>query len=401
MKKIAVDILKPGLIFTEPVYIEGDNVLVPAGVPLRQKDIEQLKSWDIATVETEGEVRIPSAESTAAAAAAKVNEKTDISPAVQGAKNAPNLISLSEVQENKGAYRDYRGLIEKLNVVFNSIADGISVEARSIDNLTTMLLQDIREQRDSFIGFILGGEVSGRELAKSSINTAILSALIAHELKLANHKILHIVTAALLHDVGMLRLPREIMNKKGGLSEAELKQVKSHPIYTHKIVVRELSYPEDVGLIVLQHHERWDGGGYPRRTANTAIDLGARIVSVADAFEAMVSKKPYRTSMVGYQAMKNLMSDNHRRFDPNVLKAFILIMGIYPIGSLVLMNTGAMARVIEVQGDAPLRPKIQLLVNEYGRVFKPEKTEIIDLAAEKTLFIARAVDPKEFAKRNV
>jgi hypothetical protein len=112
----------------------------------------------------------------------------------------------------------------------------------------------------------------------------------------------------------------------------------------------------------------------------------------------MVSQKPYRNSMMGYQAMKNLLSDNSRRFDPDVLKAFIQTMGIYPIGSIIFLNNGALGRVIEVHGDAPLRPKIRVLVDEFGKVFRQEEGDIIDLLTEKSLFIAKAVDPKELTK---
>jgi HD-GYP domain-containing protein (c-di-GMP phosphodiesterase class II) len=308
------------------------------------------------------------------------------------------MLSLVEVQENKGAYRTYTGLIERLDRVFLNFANGIAVESRSIDNISSQVLQAVREQRDNFIGFILGGEVSGYEMAKSSVNAAILSTLIAQELKLLNHKVLQIITGALLHDIGMYRLPREILNKNGKLSEAEFQRMKNHPLYSHKIVAKELLYPEDVGLIALQHHERWDGEGYPRQISGTTIDIGARVVSVADAFEAMVSQKPYRNSMMGYQAIKNLLSDNSRRFDPDVLKAFIQTMGIYPIGSIVHLNNGALARVVEVYGDAPLRPKIRVLIDEFGKVFKQEEGDIIDLLAEKGLFIAKAVDPKELAR---
>jgi len=107
----------------------------------------------------------------------------------------------------------------------------VEIDTRFIDKISTELIQQLRDHRSSYIGFILGGEVFGYELAKSSINTAILSALTAQELKIASHKILQIVTGALVHDVGMLRLPKEIVNKKGGLSEAELEQVRSHPTF--------------------------------------------------------------------------------------------------------------------------------------------------------------------------
>jgi HD-GYP domain-containing protein (c-di-GMP phosphodiesterase class II) len=407
MKKIAVNTLKTGLSFSEPVYIEGNNLLVPAGVPIRQKDIDRLNSWGIDVVETDGKALMVAGDSPQKPGTAKADANNSAASAEDagGAQNVKKksshgMLSLMEVQENVGAYRSYIELIEQLDGVFSNITSGISVEARSIDGISSRLLQAVRDQRDSFIGYILGGEVTGHEMAKSSVNTAILSALISQELKLPNHKIMHIITGALLHDVGMLRLPKDIVEKRGGLSEAELQRVRAHPLYTHKIVSKELLYPEEVGLIVLQHHERWDGEGYPRRIAGTATDLGARIVSVADAFEAMVSQKSYRNSMMGYQAMKNLLSDNSRRFDPDILKAFIQTMGIYPIGSIVLLNNGALARVTEVHGDAPLRPKIRVLIDEFGKIFKQDEGDLIDLLTEKSLFIAKAVDPKELAKKN-
>ena len=402
MKKIAVKDLKEGVIFSAPVYIEGNNLLVPAGVAVRKKDITRLQSWGVDFVESDGIViatRPPGSEKTEKTAEPKA-EKKGTGQGKQ-ATEASSVISLPEVHENKGAYRSYLDLIERLDEVCTHIADGISVEARSIDNITGRLLQAVREQRNSFIGYILGGEIKGHEMAKSLVNTAILSALIALELKLPHHKVLQVVTGALLHDVGMLRIPKEIVDKKGGLSAAELQRIQSHPLYTYKIVNKELLYPEDVGLIVLQHHERWDGEGYPRRISGTSIDMGARIVSVADAFEAMVSQKPYRNSMMGYQAMKNLLSDNLRRFDPDIIKAFIQTMGIYPIGSIILLNNGALARVVEVEATAPLRPKIRILIDEFGKVFKQDEGDVIDLLVEKSLFIAKAVDPKEAAGKYV
>ena len=404
MKKVAIKDITEGAVFSAPVYIEGNNLFVPAGVAVRKKDIARLKSWGIEFVETDGNPinassgvsedvqNVQSAQKSAQEApAAKEKQKKGPAP------EASSVVSLPEIQENKGAYRSYLDLIERLNEVCNNIGGGIAVEARSIDNITGRVLQAVREQRNSFIGFILGGEIKGYEMPKSLVNTAILSALIALELKLPNHKVMQIVTGALLHDVGMLRMPKEIVEKKGGLSAAELQRIQSHPLYTYKIVNKELLYPEDVGLIVLQHHELWDGEGYPRHLSGTTIDIGARIVSVADAFEAMVSQKPYRNSMMGYQAMKNLLSDNLRRFDPDVIKAFIQTMGIYPIGSIILLNNGALARVVNVQGTAPLRPTIKILIDEFGAVFKNDEGEEIDLLIEKSLFIAKAIDPKEAA----
>lgn len=394
MKKIAVSALREGQIFTEPVYIQDNNLFVPAGIPVKKKDIDRLIKWGIDTVFTDG-VAVTDTPS------ATKNDLEETS--VRNSKNSPqdapgSLLSLPSVMDNAPSYRTYTDIINKLGSLFQNIAEGLSVESRSIDGIAGRLLQAVREHRDQIVGYILGGEVTTYPIAKSSVNTAILSTLIAMELKMPNHKILQVSTGALLHDIGMLKLPKDIVEKKGGLSETELSRIQAHPLYAYKMICKELLYPEEVGVIALQHHERWDGEGYPRRLAGEAIDLGARIVSVADAFEAMVCEKPYRNSMIGYQAMKNLLSDNARRFDPEVLKAFIKTMGIYPIGSIVLLNTGAIARVIEGHSEAPLRPKIRILVDEFGNAFNNDDGEIINLLQEKSMFIARAIDPKELTK---
>lgn len=395
MKKIAIDSLREGQSFSAPVYIEGKNILVPAGIAIRQKDIDRLKGWGIADVYSDGDAVSETREKSPAAE--KGSTGATLKAASPVSRTVSRILSLPAVQENKSVYRSYMDLIDRLNTVFEQIAAGVSVETRSIDAIASRLLQAVRDNRDQVIGFILGGEVSGHELAKSSVNAAILSTLIAIEMKLPNHKVLNLVTGALLHDVGMLKLPKEITDKKGGLSDAEIQRMKAHPLYSYKIISKELLYSEEVGVVALQHHERWDGDGYPRRLAGADIELSARIVTVADAFEAMVSEKSYRNSMIGYQAMKNLLSDNSRRFDPDVLKAFIRTMGIYPIGSIVLLNNGSVARVAEVHGEAPLRPRIIIIIDEFGTAHEQGDGETVDLLTEKSLFIARAIDPKDFS----
>ena len=383
MNAINTSDLRPGQIFSDPVYTEGEYLLVAAQVPLRQKDIDVLVSWGIEFVKTEGSLADP-----------------DVPAEIHQSEDKPLKFSISDVQGNSVPYRSYKHLIEKLNMVFSSLKSGDGIEMRAIDYICIQLLQGLRDYPNNFVEYILGGEITGNELAKSSVNTAILSAMTAQELKLPNHKIHNIIAGALLHDVGMLRLSKGITEKKGGLSEAELEQIKSHPIHTSKIVTKELFGPHEVNLIAIQHHERWDGQGYPDKLSGQAIDIGARIVSVADAFEAMVSKKSYRNSLVGYQAIKNLMADNARRFDPAVIMAFTKIIGIYPIGSIVQLNGNIIARVVSVHSNAPMRPVVQLLTESSGKVIDPEKITTVDLLSDKTLFIKHAIDPEEYANKN-
>jgi len=443
MNTINTDTLRPGQIFSAPVYSEGENLLVPARVPLRQRDIDFLVLWGIDAVSTDGAV-IPDEDKEAFlnAVVETIDSVDPVDPvdvldvidtvnivdtlnAVNSigtidtmeniidadmvidteendyrAEQDPVVFSIADVQQNSASYRTYKSLIEKVAAIFTGIKSGVDIDMRVIDNISLRLLQDLHDYMDNFVAYILGGEIMGHELAKSSVNTAILSALTAQELKLPNHKINNVVSGALLHDIGMLRLSKGITEKKGGLSDAEREQIKSHPLHTSKIVTKELFGPNEVNLIALQHHERWDGNGYPDHLLGPAIDMGARIVSVADAFEAMVSKKSYRNSMSGYQAIKNLLSDNARRFDPAVIMAFTKIMGIYPIGSIVKLNDESVARVVKVHSNAPMRPVVQILIGNTGKFLKPGSGAVINLLEEKTLFIKTAMDPEEFAQLN-
>ncbi|MDR0444587.1 MAG: HD-GYP domain-containing protein [Treponema sp.] len=421
MNTVFTNTLKPGMIFSAPVYMEAGNMLVAAQIPLRQKEMDLLFNLRIETVTTEGAIVNSGTEIAGIDEITEIAEIPDVDvndifnnfiddfaeeeELAVAVEEFPPLkmgavkFSISEVQQNTPSYRAYRNLIDKLDSVFTNMSKGVDIEMRYIDNIGTQLLQELHDHKDSFIDFILGGEISGQELAKSSVNTAILSALTAQEFRLPNHKILHIVAGALVHDIGMLRLSRGIRDKKGGLSPAELEQIKSHPLHSSKIVTKELFGPHEVNLIALQHHERWDGKGYPDHIAGPAIDMGARIVSVADAFEAMVSKKSFRSSMGGYEAVKNLLADNSRRFDPAVLLIFTKIMGIYPIGSIVRLNDNSVARVVKINSDAPIRPTIQMIIDAAGKVLKPGEGQTLDLLTVKGLFIKTAIDPAEFAEK--
>jgi HD-GYP domain-containing protein (c-di-GMP phosphodiesterase class II) len=403
MNEIFTTDLKPGVVFPSPVFTSGKNLLIPAHIPLRQKDIDLLITLEIDVVRVgEEEIEIEEAEpvsDTLVFDIAGIEEKIFVTNEVDQVREKLNL-SINDVKKNSGSYRAYKNLITKLNSAFIGIKTGLDIEMRTFDNIALQLLQDLRDYNNSFIYFILGGEVSGHELAKSSVNTAILSALTAQELHLANHKIHNVIAGALLHDIGMIRLSKGITEKKGGLSDAELEQIKSHPLHTSKIVTKELFGPNEVNLIALQHHERWDGKGYPDNLIGPTIDIGARIVSVADAFEAMVSKKSYRDSIIGYQAVKNLLADNASRFDPEVISVFTKIMGIYPIGSIVRLNNNSVARVMSINTKTPLRPVIQMLTDKDGKVIDSKDTVIVDLLEDKTIFIKSAIDPAEFDDSN-
>lgn len=370
MKKIKIEELEKGMRFSKPVYFEEGNMLVPADKPLKERDIERLLKWGVTEVQTEGKV---------------------ITEAEVSSGEADK--SLSWLTHGEMKYlKLYQSVIEEINSIFGDVASGVNVKHDLIDNVVQNILDKVRESKNDLVQLIQRGAGSQRELAAGSVNCAILSTVIGMSMKISGHRLIQLVTGALLHDIGMIKVPKEILHKSEKLTAEELQQVRTHPLYGYRIISKELKYPEDVAVIALQHQERWDGKGYPRGIREEDIVLPARIAAVADAYEAMINIRPYRSSLIGYSAMKGILSDNGKHFDPQVLKAFLESVGIYPVGSILQLNNSSIGRVVANQKAAPLRPNIELLVDEYG--VRVTGREIIDLLEKKKLFIVKAIDPR-------
>jgi len=379
MQSIKLTELKPGMIFTKPVYIDGVNLLVPENVPIKEKDLERLKRWNIEEVTTDGQV-------TSEKSATTTNQSV-LQNAVVG-------------EDQRAIMATYAKLATRLAGVHSSVKRQQSIDTSEVDGVVDTLFTAIRSDKNNMIQYILYGLQGESGFVENALNSAVLATLVGMNMNLVQHKLLQLTTGALLHDIGMLRLPDAIVSKRTELAREERQQIATHPVHSYKIITREMKYPEEIGLIALQHQERWDGEGYPKGLSGKDIVIPARIVAVADSFEAMVSNRPYRNSMIGYAAMRAILSDNARRFDPAVLKIFIRTMGIYPIGSVVLLSNSCIGRVVETNPESPLRPQIKIMIDQAGVEYKKDEGEVVDLMHDKKVFIARAVDPKENGERS-
>ncbi len=372
MKTIRTGDLRDGMMFDKPVYMDGENVFVPPGVPIRQKDIDRLLRWEIAEVRTDGSL---------------------VTGGSTSAEIAADAAALTGVpQADRRNVDAYLRAIDEYEHVATAVTQGEEVDRSRIDGIVGMLLERVKEGRTEMIQLILMGGRVERKLAAGVAGATILSAIMGTVLKLASHRLIQLATGALLHDIGMVKIPRSILTKPEKLTADEMNQIRTHPLHSYRIISKEMKYPEEIGIIALQHHERWDGQGYPRKLRGEDINLAARIVAVADSYIAMINDRPHRDSMIGYSAMKAILNDNGRAFDPRILKVFIESMGIYPIGSIVQLNNSAIGRVVQIHADAPLRPSVELIIDEFGN--RRSEREIVDLLARKETFIVKAVDPK-------
>ena len=406
LRRIKVEDLKEGMIFSEPLFFDdGKNRVLGKMHPVSQRELSVLKQWKVPFVMTAGKSVKKSEE------AAEPVEELDVLPdkgevSTEKAekkdqkKTAENtILQLPDILNHSELYTEYLAIILTMDIFLTEVKKRKPVAPRPIDGIALRLRNLLTADRASVISFILSAQIPDREMAKALIDTAILAETIANFMKLPEDYIDDLVIGTLLHDCGMLRISDTILKKKGQLSDTEMQTVAAHTVYGYKTILSEFMYTERIAMLVLQHHERWDGKGYPNGLNKESIEIGARIIAVVDAFVAMTSQKAYRSALLGYDAMKTLLADKGRRFDYEVIKAMIQSIGVYPIGSIVLMNDTSIARVAGIAPDAPLRPLIRILIDETGHQYPNNKGKLIDLREYKNTFIIKAVDPLIYSKK--
>lgn len=406
---IKIEDLKKNTRFSKDLFFEdGHCLLLSAGNPLGDRELRVLRQWKIPFVVTEGviltddeEIDLESLESLEEEEEGKSSnnvyiEGTQLSRENIEAVSKMVLFELPKELKMSNLYSEYKNLIKELNETFNVIKENKKLEKRAFSAYAQTIQKMASEHSQEIIMFILAEQT--QDFAIETLNTALVIALICPLMNLNKEATFDIIIAGLLHNVGVLHLPTSLPNKNDKLTEAEIQILKTRVLYAYKCAVDELSYSESIGNSILQQYERWDGKGYPEGLSGTNIDLGARLVSISDAFVSALAKKIDGKQPMSYEVIKGLLSCSSSKFDPNIVKIVVQCVGIYPIGSVVLLNDGAICKVVQIAIDAPLRPSVQMILSETGKIYTQEDKQIIDLKEYKEKFIVRAMDPRIYLK---
>jgi HD-GYP domain-containing protein (c-di-GMP phosphodiesterase class II) len=276
--------------------------------------------------------------------------------------------------------------------IYSSVAldKKYTLPKKDVEDLGKSLTKEIANVSQIAISLISSSE--NEYVQSHAVNVSLLAGYIAKKLvedqKAPAALIDRTVLAGLLFDVGKTRIPKEILDKKGNLTEKELATMRGH-------VDESLSICKEAGVTdkqilegIATHHERYDGSGYPRGIVGTQVPMIGRILAVADTFDAMTSARVYKNAVSSKLSFNFIMSANETEFDPDICKIFIAGMGVYPPGSTVELSNGKVATVVAMTSGNLLQPKVTL--KEDG------VTKIIDLATER-LFVKRSLDeePRE------
>lgn len=232
-------------------------------------------------------------------------------------------------------------------------SEGFTTATRSI---TDDLMKAISDN-DAIAVDISTLKISDEYTFKHSVDVATMAMIVAKKHGLKQNEVYELGISGLLHDVGKSKIPNEILNKAGKLTDEEFMMMKQHTLFGYQILKEKDDLSNPIKLGVLQHHEKMNGRGYPMGVSADKINLFARIISVADIYDALVTERPYKKPFSPRDAVEMIMSMTEE-LDINVMKSFMESVILYPVGTDVELSTGEHARVIENNSQYVLRPKV-------------------------------------------
>jgi HD-GYP domain-containing protein (c-di-GMP phosphodiesterase class II) len=380
MNRFKVDKLKTGMRFSKPVYIDSNNMLVGANVSIREGDIKRLIRWGIKEILTEG----------------TPVDTTD------------HIVSLSQSADEalSGIFNDYNKLIkmrEEVDRVHQEACSAVQKAHQAVRNNRLIVVADLDRAVEAIINLISNNKNvfifnykdagDGDPLAIHSVNTTFYAVLIGMSMKYSKPRLVDLAMGTMMINVGMALIPTYITHKQSPLSDHEINQVKTHPILAYQAMKKLGNFSEKCCTVVIQHHEQFDGKGYPRGITGADIDEGARIASIAENYEAFLETRSYREKQFFYQAMKQLAGQAVSKFDPVIIRLFVSVMSVYPVGSIVELNKGGTGIVIGSNPQKPMRPIVKMVLSESGHHVRD--LLIINLANEPAVFITKSLDEKE------
>ncbi len=237
--------------------------------------------------------------------------------------------------------------------------------ASTTKDITDDLMKAI-DENDAIAVDISALKVSDEYTFKHSVDVATMSMIVAKKLGMSHDEIYDIGIAGLLHDIGKSKIPNEILNKPGRLTDEEFEIMKQHSVFGYRILQEKEDIKESIKLAVLQHHEKINANGYPMGVGAAQITPFAKILSVVDIYDALVTERPYKAGFSPRDAVEMLMAMT-AELDIVSLRGFLGSVILYPVGTTVQLSNGERARVVENYEEAILRPKVVGL--KTGRIY--------------------------------
>lgn len=270
-------------------------------------------------------------------------------------EDSPEMIVSDDAELFKAQYNEN---VDMVKYLLHDISVGKNVNIDAVRNVSDSIIVRINENRD-IVGCINAIRDVDQYTYAHSVNVSLLCMLIGKWLKLDMEKIKLLVQAGLLHDIGKSKISKDIINKPGALTAEEYEEIKKHCTIGYRTLSSDSHFSKDVCAAVLMHHEREDGSGYPIGAKGNQIHEFAKIIAVADIYDAMTSKRVYKDKGSPFEVFAMMENEAFGVLDTKVVRAFLSNIASYYIGDFVILNNGEIGEIIYINPNHISQPLVK------------------------------------------
>jgi HD-GYP domain-containing protein (c-di-GMP phosphodiesterase class II) len=378
MKNIKIETIRGQVVWSDAVYLDSQFILADPDIGLSEAMLSALKEWEFTEVWTEGEMTVKQAPEK------KEGVAHEVIRSFEAISKAPSVDRAAELYEKLKAY---------MEELFICVAKKNELNYNELSALVDSVVPVVKENKQ----FLMKAqrapplEMEAGYQASHAVRSMIISMIIGNYLKFSDTRLAELGIAALLHEIGMTKLPpisKGYYNKRA-LTQDEKKAIFSHPVFSYT-VLKAFNAPLTVCLAGLEHHERENGSGYPQKLTGDKISLYAKIIAVACSYEALTANRPYRDAKDAYSGMYTLLKNEGNQYDPTIVKALLYSLSLYPVGIYVLLSNGRKGQVVDVNPANPFYPVVRI----FG-LFTPEGDTVTMQTAKPGVYIVRPLRKDE------
>ncbi|MCU9949444.1 HD-GYP domain-containing protein [Pseudomonas sp. PDM13] len=381
LKKIAVSDLRLGMYVQELCGSWMDHPFWKSSFLLKsEKDLARILDSAVTEVWIDASkgLDIDSDSATGGSTAEQVQQEAE-ARLLEAAKAPPVVVSPASMEEELSrAVQLCARSREAVMEMFSDARLGHAIELGQAAELVESITNSVLRHPNALIS-LARLKRSDEYTYMHSVAVCALMIALARQLQLSEAQVREAGLAGLLHDIGKMAVPLDLLNKPGALTDAEFATVRHHPQAGARMLIDSRQVSALVLDVCLHHHEKFDGSGYPHRLGGEQISLLARMGAVCDVYDAITSDRPYKKGWAPAEALHKMAEWTKGHFDPQVFQAFVKAVGIYPTGSLVRLESGRLGVVIDQNARSLLLPRVKVFFSARSKVPIPQ--EVIDLAA--------------------
>jgi len=286
----------------------------------------------------------------------------------------------------------YDKALQDVSGILKALAKNENIDGGHVRSVVSRFFKTFLQDKNIILNISNNKPLCGDFIFHHSLNVCLLSLNIAAAAGYSETQVIEIGMAALLHDVGMLLVPRAIRTKTGRLSPDDWFEIQKHPILGLHLLEKISRLPRSVPIVAYQIHERENAKGYPRQRNGRLVHRYAKIVQCADVFEACASPRPHRPAMVPYTAMEILVKMVRGGFlSSDIIRAYLLYSSMFPIGSLVELSDHRIARVVSSNGTSFTKPQVSVIIDKEGAPLAGDAIYQLDLKKEPDVQIVKSL----------